>query len=289
MLVNLFGNYLVKKSLISEEQFKEIKESGARTRVKLGLIAVSEKLLTEKQAEEINRKQAVMDKRFGDIAVELGYLSFEQVSYLLNMQGNAYMVFCQSVTDKGFLSLNEVEEAFADFVKENNIPEDKISGIKADNLDDIVSLYLGDCDDRCKELISIVIRTINRLISTDISISKCQLVKEYKTGNISYQPMEGDFKVLTCLCGDDEGVVNFANIFASEEFSGVDEDTLDALGEFINIVNGLYATSLSYQKVSIELMPPVLSVAETTVAGNNLCVVPIMINGFDMKLIVSID
>ena len=88
MFANIFGNYLVRKKIISEDEFVRIKMTLYKTRVKLGLIAVSEGLITEKQADEVNRKQQVMDRKFGDIAISLGYLTPVQVERLLALQGN---------------------------------------------------------------------------------------------------------------------------------------------------------------------------------------------------------
>ena len=98
MFANIFGNYLVKKKSITEDEFLSIKMLLDRTRVKLGLIAVSEKLMTAEQADEVNRKQQQLDRKFGDIAVSLGYLSEVQVERLLALQGNEYMRFCQCAT-----------------------------------------------------------------------------------------------------------------------------------------------------------------------------------------------
>ena len=57
MFANIFGSYLVKKKIITEDEFLSIKFEFNRTRVKLGLIAVSEKLMTYEQADEVNLKQ----------------------------------------------------------------------------------------------------------------------------------------------------------------------------------------------------------------------------------------
>ena len=54
MFANIFGNYLVKKKIITEDECETIKLAFDRTRVKLGLIAVSEKLMTYEQADEVN-------------------------------------------------------------------------------------------------------------------------------------------------------------------------------------------------------------------------------------------
>ena len=119
MFANIFGNYLVKKKIITEDEYLTIKFDIDKTRVKLGLIAVSEKLMTNEQADEVNQKQQKFDKKFGDIAVSMGYLTEVQVERLLTLQGNEYMRFCQSAVDKEILTLEQIEGALDYYKKEN--------------------------------------------------------------------------------------------------------------------------------------------------------------------------
>lgn len=289
MFLNLFGEYLVNKGKMTDAQFEELKATQAKTRVKLGLIAVAEKMMTEQQADEVNRKQAVMDKRFGDIAVELSYLTNEQVSKLLDLQGNAYMLFSQTVTDMGVMTLPEVEEQMAAFAEEMNFSEDEVTAFKADEIDKIVPAYLGEADELSAELIKVAIRTLNRLITTDLSIAKAYKQNGYKCDNAAYQCLEGDYNVKSAFTGKDNSVLEIANAFAGEEFECVDLDALDSVGEFINIVNGLYATNLSYNKVRVELMPPVFCETPTEIPDDGLTIVPLKVNGKDVDLIVKVE
>lgn len=259
MFANIFGKYLVDKGVISNEQLQIVKEEQAKTRVKLGLIAVSEKMITEKQADEINRKQAVMDKRFGDIAVEIGYLTNEQVSRLLSLQGNPYMLFVQTITDKQIIDLATCEKALSDMKAEKGYSIDDIEAIKSGDIDRIVPIFLQDVlSNDAKDLIMLAVRTLNRLITTDICIIGCENSKKYsaKDAGVAYQTMSGDLPCATLLGGSNEGKLVIANTFAGEEFEQVDLDALDSIGEFINIVNGLFATSLSEKNIHVELMPP---------------------------------
>lgn len=288
MFFNLFSEYLIEENKLTKEQYLKLKEEQSKTRVKLGLIAVSEKMITERQSDEINRKQAVMDKRFGDIAVELGYLTSEQVSKLLDLQGNAYMMFCQNVTDNKFMTLNEVEECLTDYCKKNGFGEEGADALKSDDIDRIIPLFLPNLSKEAIELISISIRTVNRLISADLSIKKCIEVADYNFNSIAYQCLEGDFDVCVAFGGSDEGVLEIADSFAGEEFGTVDLDALDSVGEFINIINGLYATSLSYRKIQVELMAPVLLDKEDKLPVSNLWVIPLEINNKSVDFIVKV-
>lgn len=287
MFFNLFSNYLIEKGKLTAESYNTIKEAQSKTRVKLGLIAVSEKMITEKQADEINRKQAVMDKRFGDIAVDLGYLTADQVSRLLELQGNPYMLFSQTITDNGILTLAEVEEAFAGFISENGFDEEAANAIKADDIDKIVPLYLKGATENIVEIVSVAIRTMNRLISTDLCMKEGKMVSSYNYDFMASQALEGDFNTKLCITGAKDGVLELASIFATEEFDVVDLDSLDAAGEFINIINGLYATALSYRKVQVELMAPEFSETSGVIVCDCLYVIPLVVNQKAFDLVVK--
>ena len=99
------GDYLIKKGLITKEQFKDLLNEQQKVRVKLGLIAVAEGLMTQEEADKVNQLQTVMDKRFGDIAVEKGYLTEGQVNSLLKKQGNAYLAFAQALENQQLMTV----------------------------------------------------------------------------------------------------------------------------------------------------------------------------------------
>ena len=65
MFIQLFGNFLVEKAVITEEQKVSFQKELQDTRVKMGTIAVADGLINEAQAEEINHAQTQQDRRFG--------------------------------------------------------------------------------------------------------------------------------------------------------------------------------------------------------------------------------
>ena len=287
MLCDILGNFLVDKKLVNEQQLADVVESMGQTRVKLGLIAVSEKMITQKQADEINNRQAMLDKRFGDIAVELGYLTGQQVSHLLDMQGNAYMQLCQTISDKGYMSLDDIENALLAFCSENGFEESDADIFKSDDIDKIAELYLKDMDDVGKGLALVVIRTINRLISNKIILGKGRKIESYNAEGYGRQQLTGGINISTCFTGNKDGMKELGSIFAKERFDEVDEDCLDSIAEFINVVNGLYATTLSYRKIDTELVAPVYKTGNETFTGTNMWIIPITINDCRLDLIID--
>ncbi len=290
MFANIFGNYLIRKNIITDDEFLTIKLQLDRTRVKLGLIAVSEKLMTEEQAEEVNQKQMQQDRRFGDIAVSMGYLSQVQVERLLALQGNHYMRFCQSAIDKDILTLEQIEGALDYFKKENGFTFADMEAIKSGDVDRILPLYLPEVPDGpFIELLSVTFRCINRLASDDISLKRGYTTSNYRTGAVAMQQVIGDYNVVNAFSGDDKGILAIAEAFAKQFFDAVNVSALDSVGEFINICDGLFATAMSDEGMELNLVPPKLSKDPVDINGSMVIVIPIYINQQPLDWVVCLN
>ncbi len=284
-----FGNYLMKKGLINPTQLEEIMLKQQQTRVKLGLIAVSEKLLTTKQAEEINQLQRSMDRRFGDIAIEKGYLLEEEVTHLLNMQGNPFLQFVQVVTESNLLNPDELEQHIDGFKKEYQFSDSDLDSLKSGDIDRIISIFNITDSTLVNNLISLYLRNIVRFISNNIIINKVSKISEYSFGALSSQKMVGDHEFFTGFASQGDELTTIANPFAKENFTVVDEDAFDAVCEFINCTNGLYASKLSLEDVHIDMTPPLFYSNQKLSSKGDLYIVPITINGAQSDLLVAID
>ena len=289
MLFELFGRYLIENNKIDEEQYSKLEELYLSSRVKLGLIAVAERMLTEQQAEEINAKQAIVDKKFGDIAIELGYLTAYHVSELLSKQGSSYMKMCQALSDLGIMNPQETERMFNAFVFDMDGIE-VINELKADDIDAYTSLYLPEKYSSYEVLVQIAVRTISRIVSNRIYVEKAQMVSAVNHKAIAFLTMHGDKNVMFGMYSDDDAILKIAEGYAKFDFDEVDEDALDAVGEFINIINGLYATALSYNDSKVELDVPDYRMEERTVSNDNdICLMPVIIEGKKIYIFASVN
>ncbi|NLL92615.1 MAG: chemotaxis protein CheX [Clostridiales bacterium] len=288
MFGELFGAYLVDNGKLNRDQFVQVKNTMKSARVKLGLIAVAEKLLTISQADEVNRIQAREDKRFGDIAVEKGYLTDTQVGHLLSLQGNPYLQFIQAVTEKDFMTIDEVETALKEYQALNGFTDSEIADIKTGDVDKISSLFIKTDNPLADELMALAVRNVVRFISTEVSISKSTSTPSLNFEHLATQKVYGDHNILLGFSGDDTSLLSIANPFAKEEFTAIDEDSFDSVCEFINCINGLFATKLSNEDVNIDMEPPVFF-NNGSISSDLVYVLPLTIAGANTNLIVCID
>ena len=233
-----------------------------------------------------------MDKRFGDIAVEKGYLTDEQVENLLKKQGDAYLLFVQSLTEKDIMSLEEIQKEINAYKKAERFTALDLDAIKSSDIDKIVPVFTKEPTliPVIKDYIALTARNLVRFIDSNVRVERVQRLNEYTGQYISSQELEGEFKIFTGFTGDGTGLKCVAEAYAGELFDDVDEDTLDAVCEFLNCNNGLFATKLSMEDVELDMLPPVMYGQATTIhSEGSMYRIPFSIAGKSLDLIICVE
>ena len=289
MFGHIFGRFMVEQKMISQQTLEEVLDAQRKVQVKLGLIAVSEKLLSPEQADKINNRQAFEDKRFGDIAVEMGYLTESQVSRLLQLQGNPYLTFIQAMTEMDIMSMDEIENAIDLYRRENGLTNTDLEAFKSGDMDRMIPLYVRTDDPLLSGLVGVAVRTISRLIDSEIAIEPSYSSYSYEFQNIAVQSVAGDHSMMLGLAGEGNNLLTIADVFAKEEFESMDLFAFDAVCEFINCINGLYASTLSSKGIMVDMVPPTYYQAGCLKAQNKLLIVPVYIRNRKVRIVVAAD
>ena len=289
MFSQLFGKYLVKQSLLTEDTYKQIIEKQMTVRVKLGTIAVAEGLLTEDQVEKINQLQRQLDKRFGDIAIEKGLLTSDQMSALLSKQGNAYLQFVQLLTELTELTTGDIEQHLKAFQKESGFSDTEMDALKSDDIDKLIPLFVFSTKPYIKDIAGLVARNLTRFVSRDYYIEKAKHLKELPYAHLSYQELAGDDSVFIGIAEEeDQGeFLRVATEFSHEAMDHVTADTYDAVSEFINVTSGLFATELSKKGTNVDMEPP-LSFKNQTATGD-FYVIPVYLENKKIDVLISVN
>lgn len=289
MINRLFGNYLVESGKITQAQLEEVIATQKKVRVKLGLIAVAEKLMTPEQADEVNHLQAIMDKRYGDIAVEKGYLTDEQVGRLLGLQGNAYLTFIQALDDCKYMTPEEADIALAEYQKANSFTATDMDALKSGDADRIVPLFLpAECTGLQAELVQGAVRALIRLVDSDTYVLKGAVVNAFESDRFALQDLNGDHVATLSFAADGDSLKAIADVYGQEDFAEVDLDALDAVGEFINCVNGMFSTKLS-GTCNMDMLPPSYKDARSVAKAEKICILPVCVNGKIVNMLTAFD
>lgn len=287
MVSSIVGNYLMEKGLLTGEQFRDILNEQQKVRVKLGLIAVAEGLMTQEEADRVNQLQAVMDRRFGDIAVEKGYLTEGQVNSLLKKQGNAYLAFAQAMENQQLMTIEQLEQILLDYRCENNFTASDMDALKSDDVDSILPLFLPVDSEAYYGIAGTAVRTLMRLVDTGLYPDKAYIIQKTEDENGALQKVEGEKGFVSALGGKGNALQFTASVFGQEKFTSVDEDALDAIGELLNCINGLYVSECK-DGSSLELMPPSFKTGIQGFESRKMLVLPIHIKNDCVDLMIAI-
>lgn len=289
MFGRIFGEYLVNQQYLSEQQLKEVLSLQENSRAKIGKIAVAEKMLTEEEAEKINHIQAREDRRFGDIAVEKKLLTGFQVEKLLSLQGSPYHTFMEVLTGRAFMSEVEANRALAQFQSQMGYTKEALEAIKSGNADRILPLFLHSSNIMEAELAGVAMRTVLRLIDTRAVPSKSMEKTAFPFSYFAMQNAMGDHNILFGIAGDEKGMLAVASGFGREQFEQMDEDAFDSVCEFVNCINGLYASALSGKNVQVDMVPPNFYTAGSINSDKAFCAIPVKLHEEEITLLIAVD
>jgi len=266
MLNQYFGQYLLNKGILTHIQLREVLRCEQLVKVKLGVLAVNAGLMTAAQVEEVHELQWVKDQKFGTLAVQQGYLTSEQVDGLLESQQEGHLTIMQTIMDKGYMPLVAVEKALVDFRKEYDI-KGRVHDAEGENgmIKKLVDFSAaGDKADLLYNYVGLVRRNVVRFLN-DTAFIFVPIAEDEQTPRwFATQQIIGDVPLSTGLLMDEAALLEIASRFYGEKLLAVDELTLDSVGEFLNVHNGIFCSLLFDAGFMADLQPPFVKQSDTS-------------------------
>lgn len=257
MFSEFFGNYLLNKGLVNGESLKELLSVKEDVRMKLGVLAINAGYMTAKQIQEINNLQATIDKRFGELAIEKGYLTNSQLTSLLKEQKKEHLLLGQTLIDKKILTLEQFENELNSYKKEYSLSDEQFEALKDGNAEEIVNVFLkfdkAINDKVYKNFSSLFFKNIIRFIDNGVRIEAAEEIEEDRYEWVFYQEVKGDIELFTAIAGKEKPLLGLAGKFAKENFNLMDDYAQDAIGEFLNLNNGLFLVNMSDRGTELNL------------------------------------
>ena len=262
-----FGHYLLNAGLLTHGQLCEVLQNEQSVKVKLVILAVNAGLMSAAQVEVVHNLQRVKDEKFGILAVSQGYFTYEQMEELLASQEKGQLSVMQVIVDNDYMTLAAVEQALGDFREEYNITEQDF-----DDQDKVIKKLLdfsaaGDQADLLYVYVGLTLRNIVRFLNDTPYILK-QAAEPAQALLVSQQ-IYGEIKFMTGLSMGESVLLELASRFAGERLLSVDEMALDSVGEFLNVHNGVFCSSLSNVGLRVDLEPQFVDHGNTSSDGQS--------------------
>ena len=290
MYTQFFGNYLLEKDIITTEQLLDALQEQSKVHLKLGTLAIHEGYMTAGEVDNIIIMQTHQDKKFGELAIEEGYLTEEQVGKLLKKQGDSYLLFVQALVERGLLTLEDIQNHLNHYKKSERYTALEIDALKSSDIDKIIQIFLKDNQVPMvvKDYLALLARNMVRFIDNKVRFERIERIHTYTSRYIASQCFTGDYNLFIGICNS--GTKPIASEFAKEEFDVIDEDSLDAVCEFINVCNGLFASKESLEGVHIDMLPPEMYTDITTISSEGMMfVLPCYVHGERADIVVCME
>ena len=118
-----------------------------------------------------------------------------------------------------------------------------------------------------------LVRNIIRFIDDDFKFLDISPITSFKYEWIASQEIQGEVRLYTCTEASEKAFISFASKYAKEDYTENDEYTKSAVGEFLNLVNGLFLVNMSNDNIELELTPQIVdSEKNLSLLSNTVCV-----------------
>ena len=288
MLKCLFGNYLVDKNIMAKERLDALLPLLKELSAEVEVIAVINKAMSPADVRALLERINNDSTHFGEMAIEAGYLSEEKLDELLAYQQNSFLKFVQITLNEGIITLEQINPLLDDFQKVSGFTDAQLSALVHDDLEECVNIFVPLKAPRLKELALTLIRTLRRLIDPDLYLEKAYTAHSLQLDKYACQAIIGDLHIKVYISAPNDGLLGIANYFTGDKYKTVTTDALDNVGEFINCVNGLFATNLSYDDISIDMNSPEYGEEGPFISNEKLYIIPICANGYSFRAVFEV-
>lgn len=288
MLNRLFGNYLVEKGKITLEQLDTLLPVREEFKAGVEIIAIITKVMAPAVVQELSEHIDKASEHFGEAAVNSGIITDDKLDEILAYQSNAFMKFVQLLVDNGYVSYENINHELDEFQQEKELNDVQLSALIHDDLEHCISIFVPLKSRQLKELTKTLVQTLRRIIDKDIYLEKAYTAHSIQLDKYACQMIAGDMHVKVYISASGDGLLAIANYFTEDTYKTVTEDALDSVGEFINCVNGLFATNMSYDNISLDMNSPEYSMEGPFISNEMLYVIPMHANGYSFRAVFEV-
>jgi CheY-specific phosphatase CheX len=288
MLNRLFGNYLVEKKNLTQEQLDGLLPLDKEFKAEVETIVVILKIMTPAAVIDLLDKIDTENERFGDKAVDEGCITDDKMDTILTYQDNSFMRFAQKLLDNGYTSLADINRQIGDFQTEKGFTNSQIDSLIHNDLEQCVNIFVPLKSKALKSLVFTIVDTFKRMIDVDVYLDKAYVSKTLQLDKYASQMIIGDMRIKVYMTAPDNGLLGIANYFTGDVYDEVNDDALDNVSEFINCMNGLFATNLSYEDIAVDMNSPEYSLEGPLISNSKVYVIPMHANGYDFKAVLEV-
>lgn len=256
MYTQFFGNYLLSKNCVTQDQLFAAMQKQASTRLKLGTLAIHSGYMTASEVDQVVIEQTHEDKKFGELAVELGYLTGDQVVELLKSQSPDFLLLGQILVDDGVITNTDLANYITEYRTDNELIDLDMTEDSQKNVEKLLTRLFVASEVPPSRFgvmyLELLFNNFVRFVGEDFTILGCEECTAFPTECCITQQVVGDYSINAYISMFKPTAIEFASRYVGDRFTEYDEYVQASMEDFLNLHNGLFIVNVS-NEASIEL------------------------------------
>jgi hypothetical protein len=256
MYTQFFGNYLLSKGCVTQEQLFSAMQKQSNSRLKLGTLAIHSGYMTAAEVDHVVIEQTHADRKFGELAVEMGYLTDDQVVELLKNQSPDFLLLGQILVDDGVLTNSDLEQLITEYRSDNELIDLDMTVDSKDNVQKLLKKFFVTLEIAPSNLgvmyLELLFNNFVRFVGEDFTILGCEECDAFPSECCVTQGVDGPYAVRSYISMDETTAIEFASRYVGDHFTEYDEYVRASMEDFLNLHNGLFIVNVSNDS-SLEL------------------------------------
>lgn len=253
-----FGQFLLNERIVMPGDLSRAMARLGDARPLVGILAIAKGYMTPAQVREVSALQKSEDKRFGRIAIEKGCLTAEKLEELLSAQQNEHILLGQILVEDRILSHDGFLRALELYREKSGLTSEGYEAVRGGDTDRAVASILAGQPGAKNPLVrvwaEIFVRNIIRFVDPAAALDPLS-EKNFRGCVAILQSMKGDREFVTFMAAKEPVMADFARRYTDLATGAMDEMAYEALGEFLNVSNGLFTVNCSDRGVELDLQP----------------------------------
>jgi|GEM_PF-419558 len=244
-----FGQYLIEKGRITNQQLREALEYQHNAVKRIGDIAVIKGFMTLEQVKKVNLEQRRTDKYFGELAISMGFLTPEQLDMIVNIQKHNHIYLGQALIEKKFITEAELRK-YLELYHEEQKPIstlDKIIPADFERREEVI------------HLLDVSVKIFRRMANMLLKLGK-GYYQEKKIDNlflISRVTFSGSLDLQYFMNVPAHVAVTITkNLYGKVDVECDDATICDCIGELSNVICGNASSHLLEMGHKLRITPP---------------------------------
>gem|GEM_PF-2180525 len=192
-----------------------------------------------------------------------------------------------------FLHFDEegaIEANLAAYQKEHHLSDEEMETLREEG--DIVRLfpeYVNRDPAYYNRFVKITLESISRFVSDRVIIKKAHQARDYDFHCMACQELKGSHHIFLGIAGEEGNLLAVVNRFTGKGYDTLHDKAYDSICEFINTVNGMYASELSKENVYFNIVPPYYHTGGVIGTNGLVYSLPLVIDGAEVDVLFSFD